>query len=306
MLTYWLVRGGAIVVPYIPIWLARPVTSAIAWVIWLATPATRARAERNLRRVPGLAEDERRLRAAVRGVYRTAALNYLDFLRGKKISDRELLSGWTIENQEAFDAAMAQRKGLIILSAHLGNFELGASRLGALGYNVIAPAEHMRPEAVFQLFCRIREHHRMRIVPADTRDSLRVLLESLKRGEVAVFIVDRYVTGSSARVPFFGIPLRMPTAPVALALKSGAPVMAVFSWRDGPGRSHGVFIPLDLEPHERMAGGAGAGSRAAAAERTRTNDAVLRAMRVYVDEMERAVSAHPDQWVSALLPVWEE
>jgi hypothetical protein len=118
--------------------------------------------------------------------------------------------------------------------------------LGAIGRKLIIPAERMRPEALYRLFCALREHHGLRIVPADSRESVRELLDALKRNEAVLFLADRYVNGGSVAVPIFGAPALLPTAPMALALRSGAPVFAAYSWRTGPGKQTGVFIPLDV------------------------------------------------------------
>src|SRR5260221_9332084 len=253
MSRYWLFRLSSAILPRVPMWIARPLAVAAGTLIWVLAGAARRRTVRNLRRIAALREHPDRLPAAARGVFQSMALNYLDFFRGRYISDEEARAGWTIENEAEFDALMAEGRGLIIFSGHFGNFEYGASRLGVLGHKLLTPAEHMQPEALFELFCRLREHHNMRIVPADSRDSLRELLDALKSGEIVIFIADRYVLGASAEVPFFGEPARLPTGPFALALRSGAPVMAVFSWRTGPGRQVGVFTRLDFEALRREA-----------------------------------------------------
>lgn len=311
---YWALRIAAAIVPLIPRWLAEPTASAIGLLMWAAAGETRRRVERNLRHVPTVAGDPRRLRWATRGVFRNAALNYLDFLRGPRISNRDLLAKWAIENDDLFLTTMGEGRGLIILSGHFGNFELGASRLGALGYNSVTPAEHMRPEELFQLFCRLREHHRMRIVAADSRDSLRELLEALKRGEIVIFLADRYVLGASMEAPFFGEPAKLPTGPIALALRSGAPVMAVSSWREPGGRRRGRFVPLELREREPAAGSLAAtgatSTTSATGTATRTRAAVNaaateRALRLFVAELEKVIAAHPEQWVSALAPIWD-
>ncbi len=310
MAKYWVFRIAAIVVPRLPLWLTRPLAIGLGALIWALAAGTRARAKRNLRHIPALAADPAALRRATRGVFQHMALNYLDFLRGKSISDAELLRGWTIENQEAFDAAVARGNGVIILTGHFGNFELGASRLGVLGYKVVTPAEHMRPEEVFQLFCRLRQHHNMRLVPTDARDALRELYESLRRGEVVVFAVDRHVAGSTAEVPFFEAPAHLPAGPAAMALRSRTPVFGVFSWRESHGRSRGVFIPLELNgtatadevatPAKSTNGDNGS------ATRNRNGEEVLHAMRIFVAQMEQIIAAHPEQWVSALARVWDK
>ena len=308
MAKYWAWRIAAALVPYIPMWIARPLASATSWLICLFAGGTRHRVEGNLRHIPGLADDHERFISAVYGVFQTTTLNYLDFLRGARLSDAELRAGWTIENQEAFDAAMAQGRGLVLISGHFGNFELAASRLAAIGHRLIIPAERMRPEPLFALFCRLREHHGLRIVPADSRESLRELLDALKRNEVVMFLADRYVAGQSVEVPFFGAPARMPTAPIALALRSGAPVMTAYSWREGPGRSHGIFIPLEMSATANGAdvadGANGGGIASATVTRARTADQTQRALRIFLDRLEEQIAARPEQWVAALADVW--
>jgi|SRR5690242_9661822 len=314
MIRYWLVRLAAWIVPWIPLRIARPLALAAGTLTWALSGTARRRAIWNLGHVPSLDDDPERIRRVARGVFRTSALNYLDFLRGPRLSDDELLAGWTIENQEAFDTAVALGKGLIVLGAHFGNFELAASRLGAMGQRLIIPVEHMRPERLFRLFRSIRQHHGLHVVPADSREALRELLEALKRGEVVMFLADRYVLGASVDVPFFGVPARFASAPIALALRSGAPVLTAYSWREGPGRWHGLFVPLTLTDeggnerggreaaHADVASG---GVRApAAVARARTQEVTARALRRFLEVLERHVAEHPDQWVSATLPIW--
>lgn len=313
MITYWLVRIAAWIVPWIPLRVARPLALAAGTLTWALSGAARRRAEWNLGHVPSLSGDPQRIRRTARGVFRTSALNYLDFLRGPRLGDDELLAGWTIENQEAFDTAIAQGRGLIVIGAHFGNFELAASRLGAMGQRLIIPVEHMRPERLFRLFRAMREHHGLHVVPADSREALRELLDALRRGEVVMFLADRYMLGASVDVPFFGVTARFASAPIALALRSGAPVLSAYSWREGPGRWRGLFVPLTLTDvggsegareaaHADVAGG---GVRApAAVARARTQEVTARALRRFLEVLERRVAEHPDQWVSATLPIW--
>lgn len=297
MVRYWAFRLAAAIIPRIPYALARPEAVGLGWLLWLLASGARGQVERNLAHVPRLAGRPAELRRAARGVFVTMALNYLDFFRGARLTDEQITAGWTIHNQEDFDAAMAQGRGVVVIGGHFGNFEFAASRLGAIGRKLIIPVERMRPEALFQLFCALREHHGLRTVPADSRESVRALLDALKRNEVVLFLADRYVNGGSVEVPIFGALALLPTAPMALALRSGAPVFAAYSWRTGPGRQTGVFIPLDIAATEESA----AGSKPA-----RGAEATARAIRLFVGELEHHVAAHPDQWVAAFAPIWRE
>lgn len=295
---FWL---GSVVIPRVPAAVAHGAAAAAADVAWALAGGMRRRATANLRHVPRLAADPKALRRATRGAFYHLFLNYVDFFRGAHLSDAEILRGWTIEGQEHFDAAMAAGKGCILISGHFGNFEYSASRLGAMGHQVVIPAEHMRPEAVYRLFCRLREHHNMRLIPVDSRETLRDIGEALRRNDAVAFLADRYVSGSRIVIPFFGEPATLPAAPMMLAMRSGSPVLAAYCWRMGGGRTHARFIPLDFSGTGL---GAAPGAEGRGAARARAGEIAERAMRVYIAEMERRIEANPEQWVSAFSPVW--
>lgn len=305
MLRYWAFRIAAAVVPAVPVAIARPLAVALGTLLWALAGAQRRRVTANLRHVPSLAGDERRLRGAVRGVFQHLALNYLDFFRGAHLSEDEALSGWTVENQDVFEATMAEGRGAILLGGHFGNFEQALSRLGSLSFKTVTAVERMKPEAVFELFCQLREHHGMHLVPADSRDSLREMIDALKRGELVAFLADRYVLGASANVPFFGEPARLPTGPFTLAQRTGAPLVCAFSWREGPGRSHGVFLPITVDGDEARSAASSAPERRGKAERADRTAQATRMQRAYVAQIERMIAAHPEQWVATLYPIWE-
>ena len=307
MARYWGFRIASWVVPLVPRWFAYRLAAVSGTLIWMFARKTRARAMWNFAHVPSLRDNPARLRAATRGVFYHMALNYVDFLRGKHLTDADLLSNWTIENQESFDEAMARGVGLIMLGAHYGNFEFAVSRLGAMGHKIIAPAEHMQPERVFRLFCELREHHNLRLVPGDTRESLRELLDALKRGDIVVFAADRLVLGSSMEVPFFGTPAQIAIAPFALALRANVPVFTAYSYRQGMTQRHGAFFPLPVGSSSESASDENPDdSMRRPTRRAATPEDIQWAMRSFLGVLESYIEQHPEQWVSALARVWDQ
>lgn len=297
-------RLAGAIVPFIPMWLVYPGARLIGMLIWMFGGDLRRRVERNLRHVPTLVSDPVALHHASRGVFEHMVLNYVDFLRGRHLTDKQVLAGWTTEGEEHIHEAIRQGRGAIVVSAHFGNFEYGASRLGALGYKMTTPVERMRPEALYEWFRKAREHHNMHLLPADNRETLREMIGALKRNELVLVASDRYIIGSSVEVPFFGELARLPTSAFALALKTGAPIIASFSWRLGRDRSHGVAIPLNIQ--REQANATDNGKRGSAATTIRNEAATARAVSVFVEQLERLIFAHPEQWVSTLAPIWED
>jgi KDO2-lipid IV(A) lauroyltransferase len=236
------------------------------------------------------------------------ALNYLDFFRGPHVTDEELAQGWNIENWDEFERAIRSGAGAVVMGAHLGPFDYAGAKLGELGIPLLSPAERLRPERFFQLVTRLRNHHQVRLLPGDDRETLRTLISSLREGNMTLFAIDRWVMGPSEEWPLFGEPARLPTAPFALAARSDAPVFLVVPWRTSL-RTFGAIVQL-ITP-ERMppenATVATAPAHAAAADRHRHDrEAAIAAMRARVyPALEQIIAAHPEQWVGALSPVWD-
>ena len=300
-------RFAAAVVPRIPLALARPLFVLIGALAWIFGGETRRRAERNLRHVPALAANTARLQEAVRGVFVTSALNYLDFLRGRSLTEDEITRGWTVEREDLFDAALAEGHGVVLMSAHFGNMELASSRLAYRLddiYPLVVPAERMKPEVLFELFCELRNHHNTRVVPGDARESLRELTETVKAGGILLILGDRHILGTGVPIDFFGETSTFATAPMALALRTGAPIICAYSWRTGPGTAHGVYYRLTWDTAAE-ATPASAGAPVGKPRGGARAEQVLPALRAYVRLLEEVVSAHPEAWVSALAPVWE-
>jgi lauroyl/myristoyl acyltransferase len=159
------------------------------------------------------------------------------------------------------------------------------------------------------------------VVAADSRDSLREIFDSLKRGEVVTFLVDRHILGASTEVQFFGEPAKMPTGPMSLAQKSGSPVLMAYSWREGSGKWCGGFIPLDITPSAQalsadsasetgnIAASASAGGQPRAstqtATRPRSSDLAAYGHRQFLQALETVIEEHPEQWVATLSPIWD-
>jgi len=323
MAKYYAFRAAAAVAPRLPAALVYRAAALVGPLFWLMAPKLRAQAERNLRHIPTLAADPQALRRAVRGVFYYSVLNYLDFLRDGHLSDEQIWRQCATDNEDIFDALVAEGHGMVLLVPHSSAFELAAARLAVKGVQVVIPVERLQPEALFEFFRRSRERLGVRFLPADSRETLHEMMKVLRSGGVLVFAVDRLVTGASVELPFFGELVKMPITPAGLALRLGAHVTAAFPYRLTPGKAHIHVVPLTREeggsatvigdaPIARQAaratGGAKAESKANGKAEGKAEGAVeagARLQRRFVAELERFLIAHPEQWISALSPVWE-
>lgn len=135
---------------------------------------------------------------------------------------------------DRYDAAMAKGKGVIVLSPHLGCWEIGAQALAE-----VRLAEHGPLAVLFRpsrkaMLARIQAHARARdgVVPASAdAPGVRLLLKTLKRGGRVAIMPDQVPPmGQGEWAPWFGRPVYTMTLLVKLAEQTGAEVL--FCWAE--------------------------------------------------------------------------
>ncbi|MFC2522401.1 MAG: lysophospholipid acyltransferase family protein [Lautropia mirabilis] len=141
--------------------------------------------------------------------------------------------------------AAGDNRGLIILTPHIGCFEMGAR-----AYGLTAPITVLykapRHPVMHRLLRAGRSQTGVTPVPADT-SGVRALLRALKRGEAVGILPDQVPSaGDGLWADFFGRPAFTMTLPLRLAQKTGARVCLMAVWRQADGRGWEVEVE-DLE-----------------------------------------------------------
>src|SRR5207248_9564553 len=154
----------------------------------------------------------------------------------------ELTASLTAEGLDHLTDALALGKGAILTIPHLGNWDLGGAWLGLRGVPITAVAEPLDPPELFDWFVSFREALGVKIVPL-TGAAGTAVLRALHAGEVVGLICDRDLVGGGAEVTFFGERTTLPAGPATLALRTGAPLLPVASYFDGPTGHRGVVRP---------------------------------------------------------------
>lgn len=233
------------------------VSLALAAALGRCYAATHGRrvgfARENLRiAFPDWSEQRRRevLRESLANAGRTLA--ELALIQGPQ--RQQLLAGVRIEGFENVDAALAQSgcKGVIAVTAHLGNWELGGMAVAGQGLAlrvVHRPFGNARVEAMVRSW---RES--AGLVPLPFRSAAAGALRALRDGQHVLMLIDQDCPRSEAVFSdFFGLPAATRKAPARLALKTGAAVLPVSVERQGREARHVVRIgaPLELVPEGR-------------------------------------------------------
>ncbi|MCF7838495.1 MAG: lysophospholipid acyltransferase family protein [Candidatus Marinimicrobia bacterium] len=146
-----------------------------------------------------------------------------DFFRFRQLSGAQLERLVSFEHPEYLTQALAAGRGVIMVTPHFGNYELGGAVLASLGHPVSAVFRPMRLGAVDRLLHRQRQRRGVRPIPLGraAAETLRIL----RRGEIVALLGDRDFSGRSEPIEFFGRPAIIPRGPAALAAHTGAAVV---------------------------------------------------------------------------------
>ena len=152
------------------------------------------------------------------------------------------VEGWSIVEER-----LARGKGLILVSGHLGNWEVGGAYLAARGLPMHAVARYMENPLFDRYLTRTRERIGMSIVHDD--EAVRRVPRALRNGNAVAFLVDQGAVGlASIWVPFFGRLAKTPRGPAVFALRLAAPVVFGVAIRQPSGRFRLTFEPIDSTP----------------------------------------------------------
>jgi KDO2-lipid IV(A) lauroyltransferase len=131
------------------------------------------------------------------------------------------------ENVEGWDVVerlRARGRGLIMVTGHLGNWELGGAYIAARGVPLDVVVRRMANPLFDGYLTRTRSRLRMAVVR--DREAVRRTPRTLRAGGAVAFLTDQAgLNLASTFVPFFGRPAKTPRGPAVFALRLDAPVV---------------------------------------------------------------------------------
>jgi KDO2-lipid IV(A) lauroyltransferase len=261
---------GEIAVRVVPKKIAYSVASAFAGAYSLVPTLDRLRVEDNQRAVLGALTSGDLVRKNARELIRNFSRYLVDFHYDADFSPAFIRKNVRFTGLDHLDRALDGKKGVLLASAHFGNWELAGVTLAELGYKIHALALAHRDAGVDRIFRRRREKHGFHVMPVGGYH--RELYRILSRNEILGMNVDRHFTGEAVEVSFFARRVKFPVGLAKLSAVTGAPMLTGFFVPEGYGR----FLFEIQEPLR--------GKSAAAV------------VQDYASRLEVAIRRHPTQW----------
>ena len=261
--------------PRVPPGWQGPISEVVGTLAYLGAPRQRAAVRANLAAIaPGRPLSARR-------VFVNQVRQYLEVFQIPRLDRARFDEIVRVEGWDHFLCAQRLGKGVIFGSAHLGPVALVGQFLMTRGFTLTLPAEKTDSEFLHAVN-RARQAQGLVLVPIDSALGIHRIIRD---GGALGILADRAVTGVGETVEFFGRPALLPSAHVALALRTGAALVPAFTWRE-----KGFLCARIEEPLELVS----TGDRAAD---------VRAGVRRFAQVLERYIKEHPEQW-TVFEPVW--
>jgi phosphatidylinositol dimannoside acyltransferase len=236
--------------------------------------------EANLRRVIGPEPSGKELRALSRAGMHSYARYWFEVFRLPVISAERLIAGMHCRDEQRLFDAIDSGRGVVLALPHMGNWDqAGAWIIARYVPKFTTVAERLRPESLARRFFAFREGLGFEVLPATGGvQRFGILAQRLRAGGLVCLPADRDIAGGGIEVGFFGEKAHMMGGAAALAVQTGAALMPVTLWFDGP--DWGAHI------HEEIPVPEGGTRREKIAEMTQ------QVARVF----ETGIAEHPEDW----------
>ncbi len=263
----------------LPLPLARLEARVLGRLLRHAAPGLARVARRNLTLAfPEL--DEARRKAILRGAYRSLGRSLLLFARFPRLS-RDNIDRWIrYQGFEHFARARDAGRGVLFLTAHLGNWELSALAHGLYGHPLHIVVRPLDNPYLDELVAGYRTHAGNRVI--EKTDSPRRILEALNLNHAVGLLIDQNASpDAGVFVDFFGVKACASTGLTKIALRTGAAVVPGFAlWDDQERRYVLRFWP----PIEMTQTG------------DEDADIIANTQRLHAG-LERIIREYPEQWL---------
>jgi KDO2-lipid IV(A) lauroyltransferase len=269
--------------------LPRRLAYALAIVIARFAYVFAGQARRTLREnlraaLPDVSDEE--LRLITWNNFRNHSKAYADLMRLPRARVEELSQLLHLDGMEHLEAARAHGRGVLVVSAHMGSWEVAAAIWSATIAPVSLFAEELEPQELYDWYRRTRARLGISVLPL-TRGGLKQVVRALEAQEMVVTAIDRDILGTGMVVDFFGRPAHIPEGPAAIALRKGTPLLPVCVYRLPDDTYQAVgYPPIVAQP---------TGDR---------EKDLRRVMESLVAHLEQIIRAHPDQWHMPH-PIWQ-
>lgn len=218
------IRAGKRLLALLPLSVALAIGRGCGWLYYVLVPSRRRQADRHLAMAfPDWTAARRR--AVIRGMFMHAGASFAELAQWHTLRGTDYV---TVGGSEVLDAALAQGRGVIAITGHVGNWELLAAEMARRGYPLTVVARRVNDERFQALVGELRRENGLVVLDRDSPTFVQDVRRELEQNRIVALLIDQDTRGAGVWVPFFGRPARTPPGAAVLALRKQAAVIATF------------------------------------------------------------------------------
>lgn len=195
------------------------------------------------------------------------------------VNKDSLLSMFTFEGKGKLEMALKKKKGVLLLTAHIGNGDMAIAALSQSGFPINLVSKRFKAKWLDNFWFNSRKKHGTRFIPP--KKSSYGILKAMKKNEVVIFVLDQYTGQPNGLVTeFFGVKTGTAFGPALLAQRSGTEVLPIFCYR----RNFGQHVIKILDPIPYKTEGV-------------KDELVRRNTELFNSFIEQMIKEKPEQWM---------
>jgi len=258
--------------------LSRKLSIALAVLFYYFIPIRKATVLDNLRNAfPAYSENK--IKRIAFGNYKSFAITLVEILSLPGTSKKDIEKKVNCKNPDLIIDRYNSNSGVILLSAHFGNWEYMAISMGVkLNISLAAVAKEQRNPYVTKWMNRERTKWNNTVVPLGI--SIRQIYQTLKNKQIVAMVADQRGSEEGAKIDFFGRNISVHTGPAALSLKTGAPILYALSVRQTDYTYDTTFTEISKD---NLTGS--------------TEEKIIQLSQRHMSHLEDYVRKYPEQWL---------
>jgi len=171
----------------------------------------------------------------IKDTYANFALTFIEFLQILYLNRNNLHTWVSVKGLEHYEKACREGKGVLLFTAHFGNWEMGNAALAILSKPPIFMARTLDSPFLEEITTSVRS--RLGIGNIHKKNVMSSILSQLRKGEVLKLLIDQNAAArEGVFINFFGRPACATTGIALMAIHTGAAVLPVFTTRMPDGR----------------------------------------------------------------------
>lgn len=274
---YIAVRVLNFIFGFIPVSLLLWVGRRLGVVIFMFNKKRRLIAYANLKAAFAKEKSPAELRNITKRVYQNMVQTFVEVLNLTKVNRRYVDKYIEVVNMERIKNAAASGRGMILLTAHFGDWELSSLASSALGFPINVLVREQKMKRLNELLNRLRESNGCKVIRKGM--DVKNLLKALYDKKIVGILADQDAGKKGTFVNFFGRPTSSHSGAMEIAKRTDSIVLPNFIVRTG-GPYHKVYLEEYIDFKD-----------------TKSPDDVKQNLQRYMSLLEKYVRQYPDQWL---------